>query len=427
MKIVIPSFQRHNSHTTINQLKENNIDLSQVYLFLANEKEKELYLENVPKEVNIIIGLEGIGNQRNFIDDYFEEGEILVSMDDDIQKFIIREKSLQKVLDDSIEYLTKSKYNLLGFPPLDNEFYYKNSKGYKEGLYFIIGAFYIYKIDKSLKLSVDNMEDYERTLNSFEKYGKVIRCNDILFKTKYFGKGGMEVYRKQIGYGNYYNTAINIQFKFPQYVNNKLKKIKYFDFKVPNISLRNKKEYTFPKVIELPEIDPKIFEPLLKMLETHKLRNVKAYTKGINGHYRKNFPQHNAEVFGIIRNREGLITAKNIKMLDISNSTKRKPFIWEELKKIGDIICPFKYSSCYVNNNTISGKHLDSNNVGLSTIVSIGDYEGCNLTIEGKKYDAKYKPLIFDGSKLEHWNTDDLVGNKYSLIFYNCVRDGEII
>ena len=137
---------------------------------------------------------------------------------------------------------------------------------------------------------------------------------------------------------------------------------------MPNISLRNKKEYTFPKVIELPEIDPKIFEPLLKMLETHKLRNVKAYTKGINGHYRKNFPQHNAEVFGIIRNREGLITAKNIKMLDISNSTKRKPFIWEELKKIGDIICPFKYSSCYVNNNTISGKHLDSNNVGLSTL-----------------------------------------------------------
>jgi len=55
----------------------------------------------------------------------------------------------------------------------------------------------------------------------------------------------------------------------------------------------------------------------------------------------------------------------------------------------------------------------------MSCIVSIGDYTGCNLVIENKKYDAKYNPIVFNGSLIEHWNTDDLVGDKYSLIYYN--------
>ena len=40
------------------------------------------------------------------------------------------------------------------------------------------------------------------------------------------------------------------------------------------------------------------------------------------------------------------------------------------------------------------------------------------IRIENKVYDAYYTPIIFDGYKLEHFNTDDLVGNKYSLVFF---------
>jgi hypothetical protein len=28
------------------------------------------------------------------------------------------------------------------------------------------------------------------------------------------------------------------------------------------------------------------------------------------------------------------------------------------------------------------------------------------------------KPLLFNGALYEHWNTDDLVGNKYSMVFF---------
>lgn len=175
------------------------------------------------------------------------------------------------------------------------------------------------------------------------------------------------------------------------------------------------------EIIQLQLIDHDIFEPILNILKTLKFRNNHAYVEGKknSGNYRKNFGKHKSIIFGYIKNRSGLIKKFNKEKYDLSRHTKKDMFIWEELKKIGDKICPFPYSSCYINNNTISGKHYDSNNVGLSCIVSIGDYQGCNLVINNKIYNAKYQPIIFDGSKLEHWNTDDLEGNKYSLIFYN--------
>ena len=43
--------------------------------------------------------------------------------------------------------------------------------------------------------------------------------------------------------------------------------------------------------------------------------------------------------------------------------------------------------------------------------------------IEEKKYDTHYQPLIFNGSEMEHYNTDDLVGDKYSLVFYYIKND----
>ena len=127
MKTVIPSYDRPTSIQTINTLKKHNIDLSQIYLFLANDDERERYSSHVPNEVNIVVGVKGLSEQRNF-----EENEILISMDDDIKEFIILEKSLQEVLDECIEYLKNSKYQLIGFPPTSNKFYNKSNSYYTD-------------------------------------------------------------------------------------------------------------------------------------------------------------------------------------------------------------------------------------------------------------------------------------------------------
>lgn len=175
----------------------------------------------------------------------------------------------------------------------------------------------------------------------------------------------------------------------------------------------------------LPKIDKTMFDSLLDLLQNVSLK--KHYTEeyckkniaknpNYSKNFRKNFPEHKSSIFGVVK-CFGKGT-KGGKTHMISLHSKKYPEVYAELKRIGDKIVPFEYSSILVNNNTVCGKHYDSNNVGNSLIVSIGEYTGCNLVIEGIEYNAHYQPLIFNGAEKEHWNTNNLIGNKYSIVYY---------
>jgi hypothetical protein len=130
---------------------------------------------------------------------------------------------------------------------------------------------------------------------------------------------------------------------------------------------------------------------------------------------RRGFPaKHRAITFGITRGRFNGITG-------LSHYSKKYPAIYNEILRIGKIMCDgvIDFKSIHLNNNVVCPKHTDSKNVGKSVLVSFGEYTGCNIVICNQIYDAKYTPIVFDGSLLEHWNTDTLVGNKYSLIFFS--------
>jgi hypothetical protein len=135
-----------------------------------------------------------------------------------------------------------------------------------------------------------------------------------------------------------------------------------------------------------------------------KLKGLKASRAG--------FGKHRSITFGITKGRFNNI-------IGLSYFSKKYPHLYEEIFRIGKLICPFEFKSVHLNNNVICPKHKDKGNHGESLLISFGNYEGGNIVIENQIYDAKYTPIIFDGSLLEHWNTDDLVGNKYSLVFFN--------
>ena len=98
------------------------------------------------------------------------------------------------------------------------------------------------------------------------------------------------------------------------------------------------------------------------------------------------------------------------------------PEINDEIMRIGRLISPdgFEFNSVQLNQNVVCPPHKDSANVGLSILVSFGDYTGCKIVIEGIEHDSHLQPLLFNGALHEHWNTDDLQGNKYSLVFFTC-------
>lgn len=102
----------------------------------------------------------------------------------------------------------------------------------------------------------------------------------------------------------------------------------------------------------------------------------------------------------------------------LSYYSQKWPALWDEVKRIGDLIVPFEWKSCHLNNNVICPPHKDAKNATLSCIVSFGDYTGADLIVEGVKQHTYYDPYVFNGAEKEHWNTDDLVGNKYSLVFF---------
>jgi len=152
--------------------------------------------------------------------------------------------------------------------------------------------------------------------------------------------------------------------------------------------------------------DVVFFEPLHQMLQKIIIPS-KTTTNN-----RRGFPdKHKAITFGITRSRfSGII--------GLSYYSKKYPHIYDELCRIGKIMCPFEFKSIHVNNNVVCPKHFDSKNVGESLLVSFGDYTGCNIVINDIVYDAKYTPIVFNGAELEHYNTNDLIGNKYSLVYY---------
>ena len=103
---------------------------------------------------------------------------------------------------------------------------------------------------------------------------------------------------------------------------------------------------------------------------------------------------------------------------ELSYYSKKYPALWNEVKRIGDLISPFPWRSCHLNNNVVCPKHKDAKNATLSCIISFGAYTGCDLVIEGEIQVTRYTPCIFNGAENLHWNTNDLMGNKYSLVFF---------
>ena len=162
-------------------------------------------------------------------------------------------------------------------------------------------------------------------------------------------------------------------------------------------------QYYMLKVLST--IDKQEFAELERLLVKQRIPTQQANN-------RFGFPKFRAVTFGLTKYRCD-------RFVSCAKGNEKYPEIFNELFRIGQKYCPIAFTSIYVNNNVVCPKHMDKGNNGLSCIISLGDYTGCNLVIENNVYDAKYTPIVFDGTKLEHYNTDDLIGNKYSLVFFN--------
>ena len=202
-RICIPSYKRHKElgEKTLKTLEKFKIDKSIIDIFVANQEEYDLYKPLYP-EYNIIIGIKGLLEIRNFITDYYEEGQYILSFDDDITDIKMKnpkewEKSclceidnLHQEIELGFKECIDNNTILWGIFPCDNHMMMKNK--ISTHLLFCGGWMWGCIIDKEcLKINLKEYDDYERTIKVFKKYDKVIRLNYLCCKTKYNkNKGG---------------------------------------------------------------------------------------------------------------------------------------------------------------------------------------------------------------------------------------------
>jgi len=226
-RIAVPSYKRPDTVATktLNYLTKCGIDLSYVDIFVADETEKEDYLYLTDQGPRIIVGVRGIRNQREFIRGYYDEGQKVLSMDDDIEYLckLIGDKlepfyNLKQFTTMAFKLCIKNKTKLWGVTAVNNPFYMKDKVS--TNLKFIVGCFYGYINDKDNYLRVSPelkvKEDYELTIKHFKKFGSVIRFDGYSPKTKYYTeKGGLQGDRDSVMSEE---AALFLLNKYPEYV-----------------------------------------------------------------------------------------------------------------------------------------------------------------------------------------------------------------
>lgn len=195
--VAIPSHKRAQvlRDRTLTLLDKLSIPHSSIFVFVSKGNIKT-YRDILPDDVTIILGLEGVANNRMFISNYFDEGQNILSIDDDVQAIYELDGLKTKELD-NIDELIKNTFNELettglamaGIYPTKNPFYMKPN--HTTDLRFCIGQLRFFKNDRFCeKRKFIMLEDFETTIKYYLKYNGVLRLNDISVKANYNSLAG---------------------------------------------------------------------------------------------------------------------------------------------------------------------------------------------------------------------------------------------
>jgi len=392
-------------------LLSSDIDKSIITVFCVPE-ELSLYRSAFPF-VNVIAGVRGVVQQRQFIENYYNDGDNVVFIDDDV-KTIDLSLSPYKSLDEFfnaafVECIHAGAY-IWGVYPVYNPYFREKQKDITNCLNHIVGCCYGLRIRHLPELMTTiakcAKEDLERSIRYFDKDGRVLRFNRIAYDTKYYNpKGGIGSNKQQRLQSNK-DDAIALSEVFPHYGKIRIRTDGTYEFKLNKIPALTSTMADEMQVTVLPTIDAEEFSALYGLLcdMRHPMKQGDSNRRG--------FPPHRASVFGVTKYR----MTNNVGLSSISKS---RPDVYGELIRIGKLVCPFPFTAIHVNHNVTCPPHKDDTNVGKSVLLSIGEYTGSKIVVNGTEYDAFCQPVMFNGALCEHYNTDDLVGNKFSIVYYN--------
>ena len=151
-RIAIPSYRRPEIllKRVLKFLEDHQVDKHDIDIFLATEAELIEYERQAEGYNYIIIGKPGIGHARQFMSEFYPNGQHIVYLDDDVKdikelKIVDGKKKVYSILDFKIlikfmfERLIKEQLRLCGVAAVNNPFYLTDK--ITTDLKFIIGGF----------------------------------------------------------------------------------------------------------------------------------------------------------------------------------------------------------------------------------------------------------------------------------------------
>jgi len=206
--VAIPSYKRAETlrDKTLATLKEHRIPAERIHVFVATPEEKDLYAKTLEAGTygKLIVAIPGMAAVRNFITGYYPIGQRIVNIDDDIKGFLefsetarrheMPLRNLDGFIRRAFAQSQKTGFRLWGIYPVPNGFFMRAGEPSTD-LKYIIGAFWGITnpgLDV-LKVTIDDKEDYLRSLIMYVADGGVLRFRDIAPKTAYYKEaGGMQ-------------------------------------------------------------------------------------------------------------------------------------------------------------------------------------------------------------------------------------------
>lgn len=200
-RIAIPSYHRAQrlKESTLSLLRSHQIPSELIDVFVADEEQRALYAATLEPGTyhQLIIGVSGMMAIRNFMTDYYAEGQHILFIDDDIRMLMPITPSpinLRAFIDSAFAKCVETHLRLWGIYPVSNRFFMRDD--FTEGLTYIVGCFYGVINNRSIHVSLDDKEDFERTMLYFQTDGGVLRYRNLAPVTRYYREpGGMMVTR----------------------------------------------------------------------------------------------------------------------------------------------------------------------------------------------------------------------------------------
>ena len=197
MKIAVPTYNRPTvfKQKTLSYLLSEGIQPEEIDVFLKNEEQLVLYKQHITENLNwVVCNTQNLCEKRQFICDYYPEGEHVVSIDDDIKRLkMLRPVSLRILLKRMFEEMVKQNCKVWGFYPVSNLFFCKDKL--RVGKQFIIFSFYGFLNTKDFSFPNLIKEDIWYSCFRSQEDGAVLRYNGACMDTTFYAKGGLSEYR----------------------------------------------------------------------------------------------------------------------------------------------------------------------------------------------------------------------------------------